>query len=73
VPAIANKTEALTFRTASFFRRNMDVSQSKLLLLLATNRVRVRLTKGYPRYCLEDVQAFRKECPYGSRMSKSAE
>jgi hypothetical protein len=67
VPATANKTEALTFRTASFIRHNMRVSQSTLLLLLATAQVRVRLTKGYPQFCLEDINAFRKVCPDGSR------
>jgi hypothetical protein len=74
VPATANKTSALTFKTASYFRRSMHVSQSTLLLLLATAQVRVRLTKGYPQFCLEDVNAFRKACPNGSRItSKSAE
>jgi hypothetical protein len=63
VPAIANKTEALTFRTASFFRRNLRVSQSRLLLLLATSRVRVSLTKGYPLFCVEHVQVSRVTKP----------
>lgn len=67
MPAIANKTEALTFKSASYFRHHMHVSQSTLLLLVTTAQVRVRLTSGYPQFCLEDINAFRKVCPDGSR------
>jgi hypothetical protein len=74
MPTIATKTNALTFKSAGYFRHHMSTSQSTLLLLLATSRVRVRLTNGYPLFCLEDVQAFRRTRPNGSRItSKSAE
>jgi hypothetical protein len=61
MPAAAQKIETLTFRAAGYFRFKRRVSQSLLLFLVATSRVRVKLTSTYPLYCLEDVERFLNE------------
>jgi hypothetical protein len=57
----ALQIEKLTFRAAGYFRHELRVSNSLLLFLVSTNRIRVRQTSTYPVYCLEDVERFLRE------------
>lgn len=58
MPVVVQKTETLTFRPAGHFRYELHVSHSLLLFLVATSRVRVKLTSTYPVYCVEDADRY---------------
>jgi hypothetical protein len=60
---MSSVTEAApaTFKTAGWLKRNLRTDDSLLLRLVALGQVRVQKTSMYPRYCLEDVQAFLRQ------------